>query len=55
MAPTAREIALLLLAVLVFPLAMTLTSVTSSDGIPDRTTPLWHRGDTTGVPSAKDH
>ena len=53
MAPTARELALLLVAVLVFPLTMTLTSVTSSDGVPDRQTPLWHR-DGTSVPAAAD-
>ena len=54
MAPTARELGLLLIAALVFPLAMTLTSIASSDGVPDRETPLWHRGGTTQVPAAVD-
>jgi hypothetical protein len=52
MTPTARDLTLLLVAVLVFPLAMTLTSVTSSDGVPDRSTPLWHRDGTSEVPAA---
>jgi hypothetical protein len=54
MAPTARELALLLIAALVFPAAMTLTSVASSDGVPDRETPLWHRGGAAQVPVAAD-
>ena len=53
MAPTARELALLLVAVLVFPLAMTITSMTSSDGVPDRATPLWHRGGSADAPAAQ--
>lgn len=43
MAPRARELTLLLVAVMAFPLAMTITSVTSSDGVPDRSTPWWDR------------
>jgi hypothetical protein len=55
MAPTAREIALLLVAALVFPLAIGLTAVTSSDGVPDRPTPLWHRDGTPDIPAAANH
>ena len=47
-----RDFALLAVALLVFPVAMNLTYVMSSDDVPDRQTPIFHRGGDAQIPSA---
>jgi len=54
MSPSVRDIAVLAVALLAFPLAMNITNVTSSDGVPDRQTPIFHRDGQVQVPSAAD-
>ncbi len=44
MSLSVRDIAFFTVALLAFPLAMTLTSVTASDDGTGRQTPLFHRG-----------
>ena len=52
MSLSVRDFALLAVALLVFPVAMNLTYVMSSDDVPDRQTPIFHRGGDAQIPSA---
>jgi hypothetical protein len=54
MSLSVRDIALVAVAVLVFPVAINLTSLASSDGVPDRTTPIFQRGGGEQLPAAVD-
>jgi hypothetical protein len=55
MSLSVRDIAFYATALLAFPLVMTLTSVAASNGTPDRTTPIIHRGGAAEqAPSATD-
>lgn len=54
MSPSIRDIAVLAVALLAFPLALYITNVTSSDGVPDRQTPIFQRDGHTQAPAAAD-
>ena len=53
MSLSVRDVTLIVVAVLAFPLAVNITDLASSDGVPDRSTPLWHRGGSSEAPAAQ--
>ena len=54
MSLSVRDITLVAVGLLVFPAALNLTGLASSDGVPDRQTPIFHRGGDAPMPTATD-
>jgi hypothetical protein len=54
MSLSVRDIALVAVALLAFPVVLNLTGLASSDGVPDRQTPIFDRGGDAQIPTATD-